>query len=274
MSTTQAPMATASSADAELLAAVEEVAAAAGQRLLALYSPDSRPRDRAEMIEAARANEAASSDGLREALHRIRPEARWLDDELETSTLPDGEWWVVDTVEGNVNHVHGLPEWCVSIALVRDGVPVLAVVRHPVPDLTYTAVLGGGAFVNDTPLSTSAKQGLDVAVVSTGQAEAGQGDTYRRIGDSITAMLGEALLVRAQVPSTFPILLVAAGHIDAFWQYQPTLPGVAAGALLVSEAGGVVTTIAGDPWSPGADSILFAAPGVHAAARDSLAGVA
>ncbi|WP_374945850.1 inositol monophosphatase family protein [Agreia sp.] len=264
----------ASSIETELITEVQKVAREAGERLLALYSPAARPRDRAELITAARANESASSAELRAALELIRPQARWAPDQYETSALPAGEWWVVDTVEGNVNHVHGLPEWCVSIALVRDGEPVLAVVRHPVPDLTYSAIAGGGAFVNETPLRVSEKRHLEVAVVATGQAEAGQDGTYRRIGESITAMLGEALLVRTQVPSTFPILLVAAGHIDAFWQYEPTLPGVAAGALFVSEAGGVVTTIAGDPWAPGADSILFAAPGVHAAARDALARVA
>ena len=84
----------------------------------------------------------------------------------------------------------------------------------------------------------------------TGQAEAGQAQTYRRIGDSITAMLSRALLVRATVPSTFPILLVASGHYEIFWQYEPVLPGIAAGALLVSEAGGIVTDIHGQPWRP------------------------
>jgi myo-inositol-1(or 4)-monophosphatase len=178
---------------------------------------------------------------------------------------------VVDEVEGNVNHGHGLPEWGVTVALVRDGQPVLAVVRQPVDDLTYTALLGGGAHVNGAALRTSAKAELNAAIVATGQAEAEQSGTYERIGRSITAMLGQALLVRASVPSTFPMLLVAAGHHDVFWQYEPTLPGVAAGALMITEAGGVVTDIAGHPWRPGDDTILAAAPGLHAAARTVLA---
>lgn len=261
-------------ADVELIIEVERIASEAGGRLSALYSSKNRPSDRAGMIAAARANEDASTDGLRAALEAARPGAGWVEEEFETSALPAGEWWVVDTVEGNVNHVHGLPEWCVSIALVRDGVPVLAVIRQPAMDVTLSALRDGGAFSNDEPMLVSAKQGLDIAVVSTGQAEAGQADTYRLIGASVEAMLGASLLVRAQVPSTFPILLVAAGHTDAFWQYSPNLPGVAAGVLLVTEAGGTVSTISGDPWSPGADTILLAAPGVHAPARAVLAGVA
>ena len=260
--------------DARLLAEVVDVAIAVGDRLLAVYDPASRPADRAQLMELAIRNEAVSGDGLREALGRLRPEARWVEEEQETEPLPDdGAWWVVDNAEGSVNHVHGLPEWGVSITLVEKDEPVLAVFRQPVGDLTYTALRGGGARRNGEVLAVSAKQGLEIAVVGTGQAEAGQAETYARIGRSVAALLGSAFLVRATVPSTFPMLLVAAGHMDAFWQYEPVLPGVALGALLVREAGGVVTQADGAPWRPGSDSILVAAPGVHAAALDALAKV-
>src|SRR6202034_332775 len=150
----------------------------------------------------------------------------------------------------------GLPEWAVTVTLLRDGRPALAVVRQPIGDLTYTAVLGGGAHLNGRPLRTSAKTALDAAIAVTGQAEAGQDDTYRRIGESVTALLGSALVVRTFVPSTFPMLLVATGQNDVFWQYEPVLPGVAAGTLLIAEAGGTVTRIDGSPWSPGSADIL------------------
>ena len=211
---------------------------------------------------------------LRPELASLRPGAGWADDDMETTPLPPGEWWVVDAVEGAVNYVHGLPEWGVTVTLMRDSQPVLTVVRQPVGDLTYTAVSGGGAHLNGRPLRTSAKTGLDAAIAVTGQAEAGQDDTYRRIGESVTAMLGQALLVRTSVPSTFPMLLVAAGQNDVFWQYEPVLPGVAAGALLITEAGGVVSRIDGSPWSPGSHDILAAAPGLHQAAVGALAVVA
>jgi myo-inositol-1(or 4)-monophosphatase len=193
--------------------------------------------------------------------------------DLETTELPPGEWWAVDAVEGNVNHVHGLPEWCVSATLLRDDVPVLTVVHQPVGDVVHSAIRGAGAFADGRRLRVSAKSDLGVAIATTGQAEAGQRDTYRRIGDSITTMLGEALLVRATVPSTFPMLLVASGHTDLFWQYRPTLPGVAAGALLVAEAGGVVTDLGGAPWRPGSAGILAGAPALHTAALAALSTV-
>jgi myo-inositol-1(or 4)-monophosphatase len=262
------------SVDAGLLSAVVEAATEAGDRLLAEFSPGSRPGSRADMAAPGRHTEELVLGGLRPALAGLRPAAGWAGDDLETVPLPPGEWWVVDAVEGAVNYVHGMPEWGVTVTLMRDGQPVLAVVRQPVGDLTYTAVRGEGAHRNGRRLRTSAKTALDAAIVVTGQAEAGQDDTYRRIGESVTAMLGRALLVRTFVPSTFPMLLVAAGQNDVFWQYEPVLPGVAAGALLITEAGGTVSRIDGSPWSPGSPDILAAAPALHQAAAGALAAAA
>lgn len=241
---------------------------------MAEFSPDSRPAGRADMAAAGGHTEELVLGRLRPELESLRPGAGWVDEDLETVPLRPGEWWVVDAVEGAVNYVHGMPEWCVTVTLVRDGGPVLAVVRQPVGDLTYTAVRGAGAHLNGRRLRTSVKASLDAAIAVTGQAEAGQDGTYRRIGESVTAMLGRALLVRAFVPSTFPMLLVAAGQNDVFWQYEPVLPGVAAGVLLITEAGGTVSRIDGSPWSPGSPDILAAAPALHQAAVGTLATVA
>lgn len=259
---------------ADLLPAVVDIAVAAGEGLAATFSTGNRVQGRDELIAAVRRNEDASAPGLRDALAALRPTAVWLEDENQTRALPPGEFWAVDAVEGNVNHVHGLGDWCVSITLVRDGDPVLAVVRQPVGDRTYTALKGGGATLNGVPLAVSAKSDLRVAIAATGQAEAGQAETYGRLGRSITAMLKVALLVRASVPSTFPLLLLASGQHDLFWQYEPTLPGVAAGILLVTEAGGVVSRLDGTPWAPGSSDVLVATPALHRAAVDVLATAA
>jgi myo-inositol-1(or 4)-monophosphatase len=257
-----------------LLPAVTVAAREAGSRLLARYSAAARPSGRDDMFAAGHANEEASGPALWVALSSVRPQARRLDDEAESGPLPDdGEWWAVDAVEGNVNHVHGRPEWCVSVTLLCDHQPVLTVVHQPVGDHTWTAVRGGGAFLDGRPLRASAKTSLDAAIAVTGQAEAAQTATYRRLGDSITAMLAEALMVTATVPSTFPMLLVASGQNDVFWQYAPVLPGVAAGLLLITEAGGTVTRVDGSPWRPGSPDILATAPALHRAAVDVLAGI-
>lgn len=262
-----------SSGDPPLLARVVDAVHAAGERLMAVFSAASRPADRADMFAAAKRNEEVSLAGLQEALAAIRPQARLVNDEQETTALPPGEWWTLDAVEGNVNHVHGLPEWCVTVALLRDNAPVLTAVYQPIGNLTYTAVRGAGAHLNGARLQTSAKTELDAAIVTTSQSTAEQDRTYPRIGESIVAMLRRALLVRATVPCTFPLLLVATGQFDLFWQYEPLLSEVAAGVLLATEAGGVVSDTHGGPWQPGGGDILIAAPGVHAAAVQVLSDI-
>jgi myo-inositol-1(or 4)-monophosphatase len=259
---------------AGLLSSVARSVTAAGDRLMAEFSPGARPASRGDMATTGQHIEELVLGELRPELASLRPQAGWVDDDMETTPLPPGEWWVVDAVEGAVNYVHGMAEWCVTVTLMRDGQPTLTVVRQPVGDLTYTAVLGASAHLNGQRLQVSAKTSLDAAIAVTGQAEAGQDDTYRRIGDSVTAMLNRALLVRTFVPSTFPMLLVAAGQNDVFWQYEPVLPGIAAGALLITEAGGTISRIDGSPWRPGSPDILAAAPALHQAAVSVLAAAA
>lgn len=214
-------------------------------------------------------------DLLREPLLRARPGSRWAEDELAGGALPPGEWWVVDPAEGNINHVHAMPEWAVTATLVRDNQPVLTVVHLPLTGDTYTAVAGAGARLNDRPLKVSAKTDLGAALVGTGQAKPGEDkDTFRKIGDSVTVMLTDALVVRVSVPATMQLIHVAAGRMDAFWQFSDVRSGLVAGALLVSEAGGTVTDLAGEPWSTAAEDFLATAPGVHTAALKSLSPIA
>ncbi len=252
-----------------LLAAMSAIARDAGRRLLATFSAAARPDSRDAMLPAMRRNEAVVASCLRDALTTLRPAAAWWDDD-DREPLPAGEWWVVDSVEGNVNHVHGLRDWGVTIALVREREPVAAVVHQPLDALTWTAVRGGGTCRDGAPVRVASKKRLDAAIATTGQAEAGQTETYAHIGDSVTAMLHHVLLVRMSVPSAFPLLQLAEGQGDVFWQYAPSLPGIAAGLLMATEAGGVASRLDGTPWRLGAPDILVSTPGLHRAAVDVL----
>ncbi len=256
--------------DGHLLGAMGAVAQDAGRRLLSVFSADARPADRDALLAAMRRNEELVAGGLRHALAALRPGAGWREDEADDAPLPLGEWWVVDAVEGNVNHVHGLRDWGVTITLMRDRQPVAAVVHQPLEKLTWSAARGGGARRNGQRVHVGAKTRLDAAIATTGQAQAGQVDTFERIGASVRAMLHAALLVRMAVPSTFPLLQLAEGQGDVFWQVAPSLEGIAAGLLIVTEAGGVASRIDGSPWAPGSPDVLLAAPGLHRAAVDAL----
>ena len=231
----------------------------AGKALLAEYTETARPADKADLHRAGTRLETVATGILKPALAAIRPDARWIEDDQETTALPTGEWWAVDPVEGAVNYVHGLAEWAVTVTLIRDNLPVLAVVHEPANGRTWTAVRDGGAFLDGRPLRVSSKSEVGAALVTTTQPRT----RTRDFADATVAMLDRVLLLRSTVPSTFPQLDVAAGHVDAYWQYECDLVGVAAGVLLVTEAGGLVTDLAGDPWRPGATDILAAAPGLH-----------
>lgn len=247
--------------DIALLGEVVVATADAGSILLDRFSWSNRVADAESLLAAIDANDAASEAVLRPALERLRPGARWDEDEEGAGALGAGEWWVADAAEGNVNHIHGSGHWGVTAALVRDDVPVLAVVHLPALGRTYTALRGHGAFLNGEPITVSEKTGLAAALVGTGQAKPGEDASIRRrMGRSIDRMLDAALLVSAVVPSTLQIVQVAAGHLDAFWQYGQIRSGLLAGALLVREAGGVVTDTAGASWTLASDDFLATTP--------------
>ncbi|THA81254.1 inositol monophosphatase family protein [Streptomyces sp. A0592] len=261
--------------DATLLTAVTAAVKTAGAALRDRYTPHARGVSLDEVVDEIHANDDAVLDVLREPLLRARPGSQWAEDELAGGALPPGEWWVVDPAEGNINHVHGMEDWAVTATLVSDNRPVLTVVHLPLTGDTYTAVAGGGARLNDRPLKVSAKTDLGAALTGTGQARPDEDErSLRRIGDSVTAMLMGGLVVRVSVPATMQLIHVAAGRMDAFWQFSDVRSGLVAGALLVSEAGGTVTDLAGEPWSTAGRDFLAAAPGIHTSALKVLAPLA
>ncbi|MFD5816735.1 inositol monophosphatase family protein [Streptomyces sp. NPDC127038] len=268
---TASAAATGSVSDAELLAQTAIAVGAAGSVLRERFGGVVRHRTREELMGALAANDDAALEVLRPRLTLLRPEAGWVEEELDGGALPAGEWWVVDPAEGNVNHLHGLPDWAVTATLVRDNRPVLTAVHLPLTGETYTALAGGGAHLDGRPLRVSETTDLGLSLVATSQARPDEDVAIvRRIGSSITAMLLDALVVRTSVPATLHLLNVAAGRIDAFWQFAGARADLLPGALLVTEAGGRVSDAEGRPWTPQSESLLAAAPGVHAAAVATL----
>ncbi|MFF4895426.1 inositol monophosphatase family protein [Streptomyces sp. NPDC001068] len=257
--------------DADLLAQTATAVRAAGAVLRERFGDVVRYQTREELMRALAANDDAALDVLRPRLARLRPGARLVEDELAGGALPSGEWWVLDPAEGNVNHLHALPEWAVTATLVRDNQPVLTAVHLPLTGETYTALAGGGAHLDGRPLQVSRTADLGLGIVATSQARPDEDEkVVRRVGSSITAMLFDALVVRTSVPATLHLLNVAAGRIDAFWQFAGARADLLPGALLVTEAGGRISDAEGRPWTPQSESFLAAGPGVHAQAVSTL----
>jgi myo-inositol-1(or 4)-monophosphatase len=247
----------------QVVAAVQ----AAGDAIKSRFTSASRPQDREDLMRMIETNDGIALRILRERLSQAAPNARWDEDESDTGALPDGEWWVVDPVEGAINHIHGVSEWCVTATLVRDNAPVLTAIYLPMTGDLYTASAGAGAYLNGERLHVSRKNNLQAAMVGTGQATPGEdAATYARIGASVTAMLQAALVVRVSVPATLQLIHVASGSQDMFWQYSQVRSGLLAGSLLVAEAGGSVTDLHGVAWRPQSTAFLASAPGLTTAA--------
>ncbi|MFJ8162383.1 inositol monophosphatase family protein [Streptomyces sp. NPDC096136] len=263
--------ATGSAPDADLLARTVSAVRTAGSALRERFGEAVRHDTREELMRALAANDDTALDILRPRLTGLRPTAGWVEDELDGGALPPGEWWVVDPAEGNVNHLHALPEWAVTATLVRENQPVLTAVHLPLTGETYTALAGAGAHLDGRPLHVSQTAHLDLGIVATSQARPDEDEeVVRRVGASITAMLFDALVVRTSVPATLHLTNVAAGRADAFWQFAGARADLLPGALLVREAGGRISDAEGRPWTLQSNSFLAAAPGVHAQAVSTL----
>ncbi len=257
--------------DADLLARTTIALRAAGSALRERFGEVVHHRTREELTGALAANDAAVLDILRPRLTHLRPQAGWVEDELDGGALPPGEWWVVDPAEGNVNHLHALPEWAVTATLVRENRPVLTAVHLPSTGETYTALAGAGAHLDGRPLNVSRTTDLGLSIVATSQARPDEDEkVVRRVGSAITAMLLDALVVRTAVPATLHLTNVAAGRIDGFWQYAGARADLLPGVLLVTEAGGRISDAQGRPWTMRSESFLATAPGVHAEAVTTL----
>ncbi|MEU9096728.1 3'(2'),5'-bisphosphate nucleotidase CysQ [Streptomyces sp. NPDC048361] len=257
--------------DADLLRETASAVRAAGTALRERFGDVVRHETRDELMRALAANDDTALNILRPRLTRLRPQAGWVEDELDGGALPAGEWWVVDPAEGNVNHLHALPDWAVTATLVRENQPVLTVVHLPLTGETYTALRGAGAHLDGRPLRVSPTADLGLSIVATSQARPDEDErVVRRVGSSITAMLFDALVVRTSVPATLHLVNVAAGRIDVFWQFAGARADLLPGALLVTEAGGRISDAEGRPWTPQSDSFLAAAPGVQAEAVATL----
>jgi myo-inositol-1(or 4)-monophosphatase len=153
--------------------------------------------------------------------------------------------WVVDPLDGTTNYAHGYPRFCVSIGVERDGEAVAGVVYDPLLDELFRAVRGGGAFCNDRPLRVSGQPALERALLATGFAY----DRRESAQDNVRefrAFLKAAGEVRRDGSAALDLCYVAAGRLDGYWEFKLSPWDVAAGGLIVEEAGGRCSDLSGD----------------------------
>jgi myo-inositol-1(or 4)-monophosphatase len=208
------------------------------------------------VTEADRASEAAIVAAVRAAY----PAAAILGEEGGVYAGTSDERFIVDPLDGTTNYAHRYPLFCVSIAYERAGVLEAAAIEAPLMGMRFAARRGGGATLNDQPIRVSATATLRSGLICTGFNPA----DYDRNGRYFAAMSRVAQGVRRDGSAALDLAMVAAGRFDAFWERDLKPWDIAAGALLIAEAGGRVTAIDGSELDLAAGSVAGSNGRLHA----------
>ena len=204
-------------------------------------------------------------------IRKNHPHHDILAEENEYASSRSGYTWVIDPLDGTTNYAHGIPWFCVSIALEVAGAVQLGVIFHPMMGQLFTAVQGGGAFLNGDRLTVSRRIPLRKSLLATGfpyDRSNGRDNNFQYFFDFQRA----ARAVRRFGAAALDLAYVAAGRLDGFWEGKLHPWDVAAGKLLVEEAGGTVTGFAGEPYDIRNDCILASNDLIHQEMLEVLQG--
>jgi myo-inositol-1(or 4)-monophosphatase len=152
--------------------------------------------------------------------------------------------WIVDPLDGTTNFLHGIPHFAVSIALQREGDLIAGLVYNPATDDLFLAEKGKGAYLNDQRMRVAARKRLNEAVIGCGMPHIGRGD-FEIAGAELAAIQPQVAGLRRFGAAALDLAWVASGRIDGYWERNLSSWDMAAGMVLVREAGGFVTDISG-----------------------------
>ncbi|MCX7896534.1 MAG: inositol monophosphatase [Rhodocyclaceae bacterium] len=206
------------------------------------------------------AAEAAILDLVRE----VYPTHAILAEETGANTVTGAEYqWIIDPLDGTTNFIHGFPQYAVSIAIAHKGVLTHAVVFDPNRNELFTATRGAGAYLNDKRIRVSKRAKLEEALIGTGfpYRSFDHADAYLAIFKEITRRTAG---VRRPGAASLDLAWLACGRIDGFWEFGLSPWDMAAGALLIQEAGGLVSDLAGEGDYLASGNIVAGAPKIFA----------
>jgi myo-inositol-1(or 4)-monophosphatase len=193
---------------------------------------------------------------LREELQKARPGYGFVLEESGVIPAKDSDQrWIVDPLDGTTNFLHGIPHFAISIALEKAGELVAGIIYNPATSELFWAEKGIGAFLNDRRLRVSGRRKLDEAVIATGIPHRGRPGQDAFEGE-LSRVMREVAGVRRMGAASLDLAYVAAGRYEGYWETALNSWDVAAGILLVQEAGGFVTEIGGGKDMINGKSIL------------------
>lgn len=208
---------------------------------------------------------------LRERLAAVVPEADFYGEESAQGGVPQGPCWIVDPVDGTTNYAHGLQHVAVSVALWQEGRPVFGAVHLPVLDELFWAVAGGGAYLGERRLAVSPEERLERSLVATGFPYTVTERAHELAG-ILARVLPRCQGIRRLGSAATDLAYVAAGRFEGFYEAGLKPWDVAAGWLLVEEAGGRVSDALGAPYSWAAPWIVATNGRIHDALARLVAG--
>ena len=198
---------------------------------------------------------------LRAELSRARPGYGMVTEESEPTPGDGRHRWIVDPLDGTMNFLHGIPHFAISIGLERDGEIIAGVVYEPTRDELYWAEKGVGAYLNDRRLRVSARRQMSEAVIAYGLKPSDRENPHHA---AVAAAIREnAAGVRRFGAAALDLAYVAAGRLEAFWEFGLSPWDIAAGILLVREAGGYVSDLSGGQTMLTSGDILAANDHLH-----------
>jgi myo-inositol-1(or 4)-monophosphatase len=214
----------------------------------------------------------ASEEAIARVVHERHPDATLVGEELTPdSQIARGLAFVADPLDGTTNFLHAFPWYCVSIAAVIDGAPVAAAILNIPTGELFTATLGAGARRNGQPIAVSRIADPSRALLGTGMPFKHPQHLDRYLA-SLPEILRSTAGVRRPGSAALDLADVACGRFDAFWELQLAPWDVAAGLLIVREAGGLATDLAGRDAPIGHGPIVAGNPAMHAWLLERLGG--
>ena len=175
-------------------------------------------------------------------LSKARPDYGFIMEEGQSEKLSSKNIWIIDPIDGTLNFMHGLPYFSISIAVKSNDKIIAGIIYNPVQNEFYWAEEGIGAFLNDQRLRVSARKNLDQSLIALGIPFLGRKNHKSHLKMQASVMKKVAGLRRFGAAS-LDLALVAAGRVDGFWEEGLSIWDIAAGVILVREAGGLVSGI-------------------------------
>ena len=206
----------------------------------------------------------AAKESIIDSILDAYPKHSILAEESSTEGIGSSEYeWIIDPIDGTTNFLHGHPQYAISIALSHKGQVQQAVVFDPNRNDLFTASRGVGAFLNDRRIRVSKRLIMKECVIATGAPRSDQYHIDQYLG-MLKALLIKTAGVRREGATSLDLCNVACGRVEGFWQKKPNPFDIAAGGLLVQEAGGIVTDLSGEQRWVETGDVVAASPKVLA----------